>query len=441
MSSFLALTSVSPDPQALVARVRHHVRYTLVKEWNQATRSDLWHAFSLAAREQLVDPLLETDRRYAARAPKRLVYLSIEYLLGRVLGSALTNMGALPSWRAALAELGLTLDDVEAHEPEPAVGNGGLGRLAACFLDSLATLGCPASATASTTSSASSGRSSKDGWQRERPDHWMADDYPWLIERPDDTCIVPVYGRIEHERDAQGGYNPRWVDMQILIGVPHDMPDRRLRRRTVNCLRLFSARPSDEFDMGIFNAGDYVRAVEQKMLSRDDLEGALPVRHGAARPRAAPHAGVLPGGLRAARHRSPLTARRSAPSTNFADKVAIQMNDTHPALAVAELMRVLVDEHGLAWERAWDVDAGRLRLHEPHAAARSARAVAGARCSSACCRGICRSSTRSTAASSSEVSARFPGDAGARAADVADRGGADAAGAHGEPGASSAATR
>ena len=354
MSSFLALTSVSPDPQALVARVRHHVRYTLVKEWNQATRSDLWHAFSLAAREQLVDPLLETDRRYAARAPKRLVYLSIEYLLGRVLGSALTNMGALPSWRAALAELGLTLDDVEAHEPEPAVGNGGLGRLAACFLDSLATHGYPAHGYGINYEFGLFQQVIEGGWQRERPDHWRADDYPWLIERPDDTCIVPLYGRIEHERDAQGGYNPRWVDMQILMGVPCDLPVVGYGMRTVHALRLYTARPSDEFDMAIFNAGDYIRAVERKVLSETVSKVLYPsdtVRRGRELRL------VQEYFLVACALRDIVRRHGAAFGTfeNFADKVAIQMNDTHPALAVAELMRFLVDEQGQAWERAWAV--------------------------------------------------------------------------------------
>src|SRR5512134_518728 len=127
MSTVLPVAPLASNPHALVARVRHHVRYTLVKEWEHATRDDLWQAFSLVAREQLVDPLLETERRFASSGSKRLAYLSIEYLLGRVFGSALTNMGLIEPWRAALGELGLTLEDVEAHEPEPAVGNGGLG--------------------------------------------------------------------------------------------------------------------------------------------------------------------------------------------------------------------------------------------------------------------------------------------------------------------------
>jgi glycogen phosphorylase len=354
MSTVLPLPSVSPDPQALVARVRYHVRYTLVKEWDQATRADLWHAFSLAAREQLVDPMLETERRYRGRAAKRLVYLSIEYLLGRVLGSALANMGALDSWRAALAELGLTLEDVEAHEPEPAVGNGGLGRLAACFLDSLATHGYPAHGYGINYEFGLFKQVIEGGWQRERPDHWMADHYPWLIERADDTCIVPLYGRIEHEHDSEGRYNPRWVDMQILMGVPSDLPVVGYGMRAVHALRLYTARPSDEFDMAIFNAGDYIRAVERKVLSETVSKVLYPsdtVRRGRELRL------VQEYFLVACALRDIVRRHDAAFGTfdNFADKVAIQMNDTHPALAVAELMRILVDEQGQSWDRAWEI--------------------------------------------------------------------------------------
>jgi glycogen phosphorylase len=354
MSSVLPLPSVAANPQALVARVRHHVRYTLVKEWEHATRADLWHAFSLAAREQLVDPLLETERRYRERAAKRVAYLSIEYLLGRVLGSALGNMKSLEPWRAALAELGLTLDDVEAHEPEPAVGNGGLGRLAACFLDSLATHGYPAHGYGINYEFGLFKQVLEGGWQRERPDHWMADHYPWLIERADDACIVPLYGRIEHERDAGGRYNPRWVDMQILMGVPSDLPVVGYGMRSVHVLRLYSAAPSDEFDMAIFNAGDYIRAVERKVLSETVSKVLYPsdtVRHGREL-RLVQEYFLVACALRDVVRRHDAVFGRF---DNFAEKVAIQMNDTHPALAVAELMRILVDEQGQAWERAWEI--------------------------------------------------------------------------------------
>jgi glycogen phosphorylase len=339
-------------PDELVERVRHHVRYTLVKDWASVTHADLWHAFSLAAREQLIDPLLLTERRYAEAGAKRLAYLSIEFLLGRALGSALLNLGLLEPWRTALTRLGVTLDHLEEHDPEPAVGNGGLGRLAACFLDSLATLGLPATGYGINYEFGLFRQVIEDGWQRERPDHWRPEAYPWLIERADESVLVPLYGRVE-EGDADGRYNPKWVDMQLLIGVPADMPIVGYGVRTVNTLRLYAARSSDEFDMSIFNAGDYIKAVERKVLSETISKVLYPsdtLRHGREL-RLVQEYFLVACALR------DIVRRHGAifgTFDNFADKAAIQMNDTHPALAVAELMRILVDEQGMAWAQAWE---------------------------------------------------------------------------------------
>jgi glycogen phosphorylase len=345
------LACVHPDD--LVARVRHHVRYTLVKEWEAATRADLWHAFTLAAREQLADSLLQTERHYASAGTKRLAYISIEYLLGRMLGSSLLNLRLLEPWTAALASLGLSLADLEEHEPEPAVGNGGLGRLAACFLDSLATMAMPAYGYGINYEFGLFRQVFENGWQRERPDHWMNDGYPWLIEREDDACIVPLYGTIEHGTDARGAYSPRWTGMQLLIGVPSDMPIAGYGVRTVNTLRLYAARASSEFDMAIFNAGDYIRAVERKMISETVSKVLYPsdvVRRGQEL-RLVQEYFLVACALR------DLTRRHEAAFgtfDDFAGKAAVQLNDTHPALAVAELMRFLLDEQGWAWDRAWD---------------------------------------------------------------------------------------
>jgi starch phosphorylase len=341
-------------PDDLVERVRHHVRYTLVKDWDRATRADLWTAFSLAAREQLVDPLLLTEKRYVEREARRVAYLSIEFLLGRALGSALVNLGLTEPWRAALQQLGLTLDDVEEFDPEPAVGNGGLGRLAACFLDSLATLGMPAHGYGINYEFGLFKQAFERGWQRERPDHWRSDVYPWLIDRPDEASIVPFRGRIEHGTDARGHYSPRWVDMQVIMGVPADLPVVGYGVHTVNVLRLYTAQPSDEFDMAIFNSGDYIRAVERKVVSETISKVLYPsdvVRHGREL-RLMQEYFLVCCALRdiVRRHESTFGT-----FDNFAEKNAIQLNDTHPALAVAELMRFLVDEQAMDWDRAWEM--------------------------------------------------------------------------------------
>jgi starch phosphorylase len=349
----LSTTAFRCTPDDLVSRIRHHMHYTLVKDWNGASRSDFWHAFSLAVRDQLIDPLLATERRYRERGAKRLAYLSIEYLLGRALGSTLTNLGAVGPCGEALHQIGLTLEDVEALDPEPAVGNGGLGRLAACFLDSLATLGLPAHGYGINYEFGLFRQVIENGWQRERPDHWMAEAYPWLIERPDDACIVPLYGRVEHAGE-NSQYNPRWLDVQILLGVPYDLPIVGYGMRAVNTLRLYSARPSDEFDMAIFNAGDYIRAVERKVLSETVSKVLYPsdtVRHGREL-RLVQEYFLVACALRDIVRRHLATFGSIA---SFADKNAIQLNDTHPALSVAELMRILVDEQQVSWEPAWEM--------------------------------------------------------------------------------------
>ena len=349
----LSPTAFRCAPEDLVSRIRHHIHYTLVKDWNAASRTDFWHAFSLAVRDQLIDPLLATERRYRERRAKRLAYLSIEYLLGRALGSTLTNLGAIEPCREALRQVGLTLDDVDALDPEPAVGNGGLGRLAACFLDSLATLGLPAHGYGINYEFGLFRQVIENGWQRERPDHWMAEAYPWLIERTDDTCIVPLYGRVEHAGE-ESHYNPRWLDVQILLGVPYDLPIVGYGMRAVNTLRLYSARPSDEFDMAIFNAGDYIRAVERKVLSETVSKVLYPsdtVRHGREL-RLVQEYFLVACALRDIVRRHLATFGTIG---SFSDKNAIQLNDTHPALTVAELMRILVDEQQTPWEQAWEM--------------------------------------------------------------------------------------
>ena len=381
-------------PDELVDRVKHHVRYTLVKDWDTVSHADLWHAFSLAAREQLVDPLLLTERRYAATGAKRVAYLSIEFLLGRTLGSALVNLGLLEPWRAAFERLGLTLDQIESHDPEPAVGNGGLGRLAACFLDSLATMGYPAYGYGINYEFGLFRQELDHGWQRERPDHWRPETYPWLISRTEESCLVPLYGRLEDAYDSHGHYAPRWVDQQIILGVPADIPVVGYGVRTVNTLRLYTARSSDEFDMGIFNSGDYIKAVERKVVSETISKVLYPsdsVEHGREL-RLIQEYFLVACALRDLMRRHHATFGHF---NNLADKLAIQMNDTHPALAVAELMRILVDEQHLTWERAWEIThdvAATPTIHCCQKRSKSGRSAARA----ACFRGTCRSSSRST---------------------------------------------
>jgi starch phosphorylase len=243
---------------------------------------------------------------------------------------------------------------LEENENDAALGNGGLGRLAACFLDSLATLGMPGFGYGLNYDYGLFRQEIHDGKQVEKPDNWLAKGTPWEIKQPDEVCVVPLFGRIEHGQDRHGNYNPMWLDWKVIIGVPYDMPIVGYGGRTVNYLRLYSATSSQDFDMAIFNAGDYLKAVEQKMRSEtvskvlypsDSIESGRELRL------------IQEYFLVACAIRDIVQRYQERHTTfqEFPSKVAIQLNDTHPSLAVAELMRLLVDEMELAWDEAWEI--------------------------------------------------------------------------------------
>ncbi|OFW28733.1 MAG: glycogen phosphorylase [Acidobacteria bacterium RIFCSPLOWO2_12_FULL_65_11] len=352
---------VTPQPPALDVSasalresIERHARYSLAQPWESLSVRQIFECVSLALRDLMVDRRLATERRYRQADAKQLYYVSIEYLLGRMLVNNLSNLGLYDLCRETLRQMGASLEVVEECEPDAALGNGGLGRLAACFLDSLATLDMPSYGYGINYEYGLFRQDIDDGYQKEKPDNWLAFGTPWEIERPDEACLVPLYGRIEDGVDRSGQYNPMWLDWQLLIGVPHDVPVVGYGGRTVNLLRLFSARSSREFDMQIFNAGDYLRAVEQKIAS-ETISKVL-----------YPSDAVLPGQeLRLVQEYFLVACtlrdivgryqRDHGTFDAFPTKVAIHLNDTHPALAVAELMRILVDERDLPWDRAWDM--------------------------------------------------------------------------------------
>ena len=252
---------------ALRESIERHARYSLGQPWESLSPRQVFECVSLAVRDLVIDRRLETERRYRQADAKQLYYLSIEYLLGRTLVSNLSNLGIYDLCRETLRQMGADLDLVEQSEPDAALGNGGLGRLAACFLDSLATLDMPGYGYGINYEYGLFRQEIDHGYQKEKPDNWLAFGTPWEIERPDEACLIPLYGRVDHGVDRSGQYNPMWLDWQFLIGVPHDMPVVGYGGRTVNMLRLFSARSSRDFDMQIFNTGDYLRAVERKIAS------------------------------------------------------------------------------------------------------------------------------------------------------------------------------
>jgi len=352
------MTVVPSDPvlsaSALRESIRWHARYSLAQPWESLSTRQVFECVSLAVRDVMVDRLIETERRYRQADAKHLYYLSIEYLPGRLLANNLSNLGLHDLCRETLREMGVDLDAVEASEPDAALGNGGLGRLAACFLDSLATLGMPGYGYGINYEYGLFRQEIDHGAQKEKPDNWLAVRTPWQIERPEETCLVPVHGRIEHGVDRRGNYNPMWLDWRLLVGVPYDVLVVGYGGRTVNRLRLFSARSSRDFDMQVFNEGDYLRAVEQKIAS----ETVSKVLY--------PSDAVPPGQeLRLVQEYFLVACtlrdivrryeRDHATFDAFPAKVAVHLNETHPALAVAELMRILVDERDLDWDTAWRI--------------------------------------------------------------------------------------
>ena len=347
--------ALKTEQTELAQAIARHLRYSLGRTGDdRPSDRDLFNATALAARERLLDAMAETEKRYRAAGAKRLYYLSMEFLIGRSLGNNLLNLGLLESGRAALKAMGVDLEEVEESEPDAALGNGGLGRLAACFLDSLATLGMPGYGYGINYEYGLFRQQFQHGYQQERPDNWLAHGTPWQIERPEEACLIPIYGCLEHGLDRDGNYNPMWMNWTALIGVPHDMPVVGYGGRTVNYLRLFSARSTHDFDIQVFNDGDYHRAVRQKIDSETISKVLYPSDIAAA----GKELRLIQEYFLVACSIQDIMRRYEKAYTGwdaFPSQVAIQLNDTHPALTVAELMRVLVDEKGLDWDAAWNI--------------------------------------------------------------------------------------
>ncbi len=355
MSASSFTGTASSDSQPLRQSIQQHIRYTLARPPDGLTPQELLKPLSLAIRDFLIDHLLETEQRYRQQDVKRLFYLSMEFLMGRWLSDNLCNLRLDGPCRTILKEdYGIVLDDVLESEPDAGLGNGGLGRLAACFLESLATLGMPGFGYGIDYEYGMFKQEIVGGHQREKPDLWKAGGTPFYIERPQDLCLIPLYGRLESTRDSEGNRRQKWTDYNIVVGMPNDLPVAGFGGQTVNYLRLFTAHASQDFDIEIFNRGDYIRAVEQKIAS-ENISRVL-----------YPSDSVLSGReLRLVQEYflvacslNDIVRNYKAVHAGFSDfpaKVAVQMNDTHPSLCVAELMRLLVDENGLDWDHAWEI--------------------------------------------------------------------------------------
>jgi starch phosphorylase len=320
---------------------------------SQASNYDYYVALAYTIRDRLLHRFLKTTDTYKKNPHTKLVcYLSAEFLMGRYLGNNLVNLGIYEEIEKVIAELGLDLNKLIEEEPDPGLGNGGLGRLAACFLDSLASLEIPAIGYGIRYEFGIFFQLLRDGWQGEIPDNWLRFGNPWELPRPDETVAVKLGGYTQGYHDGKGHYRVSWIPDRTVIAIPHDTPVPGYKTNTVNPLRLWKAEASEEFNFEAFNAGNYDRAVQEKINSETISKVLYPNDN-------------TPAGkeLRLAQQYFFVSAslqdlirihlRNNKNLDNFHERMAIQLNDTHPAIAVAELMRLFVDEHGLDWDRSW----------------------------------------------------------------------------------------
>ena len=319
-----------------------------------ATPNDWYMAVAHSVRDRVLQRWAATGETYARQRSRTVCYLSAEFLLGPHLGNALLNLGAQAQVRQAVEELGLDFAALLEQEEEPGLGNGGLGRLAACFMDSLATLELPAIGYGIRYEFGIFDQELRDGWQIERTDKWLRLGNPWEIARPEIAFEVKLGGHTEPYTDEHGRFRVRWVPERVVKGVAYDTPVLGYRVNTANLLRLWSAEAVESFDFDAFNTGDYYGAVDEKIYSETISKVLYPNDEPGAgkRLRLAQQYFFVSCSLQ---DMIRILFQADAHIEHFADKYAVQMNDTHPALAVAELMRLLVDEHGMDWRPAWEV--------------------------------------------------------------------------------------
>ncbi|MCA9132978.1 MAG: glycogen/starch/alpha-glucan phosphorylase [Planctomycetales bacterium] len=339
----------------LDCEIRRHLNFTLGHSDEAAKPQYLYRALAIAVRDRLIDRWRQTQARVNAQAGKRVSYLSLEFLIGRSLSNAVFNLDLAESAREALHGLGVSLEEVAEQELDAGLGNGGLGRLAACFLDSCANLELPVVGYGIRYEYGMFHQRIENGRQVEDPDHWLLDGNPWEIKRDEESRRVRFYGRSELYYDEQGVHHCRWVDTQDVLAVPYDMPIPGFRNNTVNTLRLWKATATDAFDLQEFNAGGYSEAVAAKNMAEQITMVLYPndASENGKELRLKQQYFLVSSSLQ-----DVLAAWVEAHGddfTAFGEANCFQLNDTHPACAVPELMRLLMDEHELSWEQAWKI--------------------------------------------------------------------------------------
>ena len=334
--------------------VRNNVKTLFRKEVEEATPQQLFQAVSYAVKEAIIDDWLATQKQYEKDDPKTVYYMSMEFLLGRALGNNLINMTAYKEVKEALEEMGIDLNVIEDQEPDPALGNGGLGRLAACFLDSLATLGYASYGCGIRYRYGMFKQKIRDGYQVEAPDNWLKDGNPFELRRPEYAKEVRFGGNIRVEYDETGKTHFVQENYESVMAIPYDYPIVGYGNHIVNTLRIWDAEAIVDFRLDSFDRGDYHKAVEQENLAKNIVEVLYPNdNHIAGKElRLKQQYFFVSASIQAAITKF---KKKHGDISKLPEKVTFQMNDTHPTVAVAELMRILLDEENLGWNEAWDI--------------------------------------------------------------------------------------
>ncbi|MBI3600714.1 MAG: glycogen/starch/alpha-glucan phosphorylase, partial [Nitrospinae bacterium] len=343
--------------EKLKTAVKGYIEHHLGKDCERAGTFDNYIGLAYAIRDRLIERWLATQRSYYKRSVKRVYYLSLEFLVGRTLGNSMVNLGIEDDCTKAIEALGYKMEDIREAEWDAGLGNGGLGRLAACFLDSLATLGIPSYGYGIHYEYGLFYQKIRDGYQVETPDNWLRYGNPWEIERPGHLFSVHFYGRVNQYVDAKGILRNEWVDTEEVMAMACDTPVPGYKNDNVINMRLWTAKSSRDFDLTFFNSGNYIQAVENKAKSESISKVLYPADH------------IAEGRLLRLKQQyffvsatfQDILRRYEKEETtfdNFTKRVAVQLNDTHPAIAIPELMRILMDIEGLSWEKAWEITVG-----------------------------------------------------------------------------------
>uniref|UniRef100_UPI00344CEBCC glycogen/starch/alpha-glucan phosphorylase n=1 Tax=Acaryochloris sp. IP29b_bin.137 TaxID=2969217 RepID=UPI00344CEBCC len=342
------------DSETLKRAFLNNLFYVQGKFPALATTNDYYMALAYTVRDRLLQRWINTAATYTELGSRTVAYFSAEFLMGPHLGNNLINLGIYDQVEQGMAELGLSLDELQEEEEEPGLGNGGLGRLAACYLDSLATLDIPSLGYGIRYEFGIFDQDIRDGWQVELTDKWLSAGNPWEIARPEWSVEIKLGGHTENYTDDYGNFRSRWVPDQVVKGIPYDTPILGYQTNTANTLRLWTAEAPESFDFRSFNSGDYLGAVYEKMISENISKVLYPNDDSSQgkQLRLTQQFFFVSCSLQ---DMIRILHGQNLPLENFHKKFAVQLNDTHPAISVVELMRLLIDHHQMNWEQAWAI--------------------------------------------------------------------------------------